>query len=165
VDYPELIQAWKCGNKLAGDEVIRRLEPMISKRAAGTYGKLDYEDKMQIGRIAVAQCMEDYDASRGKFTTLVHMAIRNSIWSAARSASRHNPREEVQLFDMEKEMDDTTLVSEFIDSLSGRELFVLEGVAKGVTQKQIGSQLRVTATTVKNIKKKIAEKWDAYLRD
>lgn len=57
-----------------------RLAAILTKRMVFTHNDADYEDVLQVARIAAWQATQGWDAAKGRWSTYGYTAIRNAIW-------------------------------------------------------------------------------------
>lgn len=120
------------------------------------------EDMIQVGMVGLCRAAENYDESKGKFTTLAARSIRNTILNELRDNAKNPPALSLSTViyegdDGEVELEDSICGDADVDyydfkgmmsTLTPRERKVAEMLADGCTQEDIAKHLGVARTTV-----------------
>jgi RNA polymerase sigma factor (sigma-70 family) len=125
------------------------------------------DDFLQEGRIAILKCIHAYDY-RGRFTTFVHTAIRNALYSFVKKMDLFGDMKNVELkLEMSDEQElhikPITIIDELVDNMElHKNKDILKGYfLEGKTQTEVAKGLNVSQqwvnTIVNQYKKEIKE--------
>jgi RNA polymerase sigma factor (sigma-70 family) len=128
------------------------------------------DDFLQEGRIAILKCINAYDY-RGRFTTFVHTAIRNALYSFVKKMDLFGNMKNIDLKDdiTYDDLDEScnvkalTLIDELMDSIhlhKHKDIlhpYFLDGKTQTEVAKDLGVSQQWVNIVVNNFKKEVKE--------
>ena len=123
----ELCEAFRRGDKQAGDAILRRHEGLIHstiRRCLGRLQAADCDEYAQVGRMAMLAAARHFRSDISKFSTYAVIAIQNSV---RREAGRRSKRVQEE-YDIKPEIEESDARPELpnLDCLRPIERKVLE---------------------------------------
>lgn len=168
IDNKEILASLEQGDH---DKVVALCEPIIYYYLHRTNFWnifVSYrEDFLQEGRIAILKCINAYDY-RGRFTTFVHTAIRNALYSFVKKMDLFGNMKHLELKteiadDSDQSDKPNNLIDDLIDNIEqhkNRDIlsgYFLQGKTQTEVAKELGVSQQWVNTVVNNYKKEIKE--------
>lgn len=79
MDLHDVCLAWRAGNRMAGDELLRRNVGLVKYFARRCQGSLSFDEAAQCARLAVLRAAKKWDDALGAFSTYASIWIRSML--------------------------------------------------------------------------------------
>ena len=169
IDNKDILESLEKGDH---DKVVALCEPIIyyylHKTNFWSIFTSYRDDFLQEGRIAILKCINAYDY-RGRFTTFVHTAIRNALYSFVKKMDLFGNMKHLELkLEMadnsdELSMKPLTLMDDLIDNIENHKnkdilsRYFLQGKTQTEVAKDLGVSQQWVNTIVNQYKKEIKD--------
>jgi RNA polymerase sigma factor (sigma-70 family) len=167
IDNKEILESLEKGDH---EKVVALCEPIIyyylHKTNFWSIFTSFRDDFLQEGRIAILKCINAYDY-RGRFTTFVHTAIRNALYSFVKKmdlfGNMKNVELKLEIADDDLSMKPLTIVDDLIDNIEHHKHkdilkgYFLDGKTQTEVAKDLGVSQQWANTVINQYKKEIKE--------